>query len=333
MKQRPDEGELEPGTKEQAFPVKLMADLVYATPDGSPQRLDLYQPQGVERPLPVILWLYGGGSRFGDRKLGPDLSRYFAQRGFAMVSIDYRLSGEAIFPAQIHDVKTAIRWVRTYSDRYGLDGQHIGLWGSSAGGHLAVLAAMTGSDILEGDQVEYAGQSSEVQAVVDGYGPTDFLQQDAHRNPLGRPSDDPESIQLPPGKLSSDPDSLESLLLGAPIKTRPDLVRQANPLTYVKASTPPFLLLHGLSDTAVPAHQSVLLYEALAAAGNHVTLCLIKGLGHGFLNRNDFDKGPPRPVTVRRTRHGGPEQVKDGPPVTFDTIDAFFQEHLCVQTP
>ncbi len=152
----------------------------------------------------------------------------------------------------------------------------------------------------------------------------------AYRDPTGRPSDDPESIQMPAGKRSRDPDSFESLLLGASIETRPDLVRLANPITYVKPGAPPFLILHGLSDTAVPFQQSILLYEALAAAGNDVTLCLIKGLGHGFLNRNDFDKGPPRPVTVRSTRNGEPEQATtDGPPVTFDAIETFFRRHLC----
>ena len=333
MQQHFDESELALGTKEDIFPVKVIPDLVYATPNGRSQRLDLYLPQGIGRPLPVIVWLHGGGWRFGDRKLGPNLSRYFAERGFAMVSIDYRLSEEATFPAQIHDVKAAIRWVRAIADRYGLDREHIGLWGSSSGGHLAALAATTGSGILEGEHIEYAEQSSEVQAVVNGYGPTDFLQQDAHRDPLGRPSDDPESIQLPAGKRSSDADSLESLLLGAPIATRPDLVRLANPLTYVKAGVPPFLILHGLSDTAVPAHQSVLLYEALAAAGNNVTLYLIKGLGHGFLNRDDFDKGPLRPATVRSTCHDGAEQVTEGTQVTFDTIEAFFREYLCGEAP
>ncbi len=152
----------------------------------------------------------------------------------------------------------------------------------------------------------------------------------AYRDPTGRPSDDPESIQMPAGKRSRDPDSFESLLLGASIETRPDLVRLANPITYVKPGAPPFLILHGLSDTAVPFQQSILLYEALAAAGNDVTLCLIKGLGHGFLNRNDFDKGPPRPVTVRSTRNGEPEQATtDGPPVTFDAIETFFRRYLC----
>jgi acetyl esterase/lipase len=179
--------------------------------------------------------------------------------------------------------------------------------------------------MLEDNHSEYTEQSCAVQAVVDGYGPTDFLQQDAHREPLEMESDDPESIQLPAGKRSSDPDSFESLLIGAPIETRPDLVQQANPVTYIQAGAAPFLILHGLSDIAVPAHQSVLLYEALAAAGNEVTLCLIKGLGHGFLNRNDFDKGPPRAVIVRSTL---PEQATHGTSVSFDSIEAFFRQHL-----
>jgi acetyl esterase/lipase len=317
--------------KPDAVPVDKIADLVYSSPRGNPLLLDLYLPQGIERPLPVIIWLHGGGWRIGDHRLAPDLSRYFARSGFAMASIDYRLSGEATFPAQLHDVKAAIRWLRAVADQYGLNREHIGLWGSSAGGHLAALAALTGSGVLEDEPIAYPEQSSDVQAVVDGYGPTDFLQQDAHRDPCGAPSDDPESIQLPAGKRSADADSFESLLLGAPIETRPDLVRQANPITYVRPGAPPFLILHGLSDTAVPAHQSLLLYEALAASGNDVTLYLVRGLGHGFLNRNDFDKGPPRPVIVRSTRNGGPERVTDGPPLTFETIEAFFRTHLSQQ--
>lgn len=308
--------------------VKVIPDLVYTAPGGRPQLLDLYLPQGVNTALPVILWLHGGGWRIGDRHLAPDLARYFAERGFAMASIDYRLSGEAIFPAQIHDVKAAIRWLRAGADRYGFDGDHIGVWGSSAGGHLAALAGLTGDGELEDEHHEHMDQSSAVQAVVDGYGPTDFLQQDEQRDLEGKPSDDPESIQLPPGKRSADADSFEAQLLGAPILICPERVRAANPITYVKHGAPPFLILHGLSDTAVPAHQSVLLYEALAAQDNEVTLYLVQGLGHGFLNRNVFDKGEPRPVTVRSRKPGIAEQVTDGPPLTFAVIEAFFRQHL-----
>jgi len=158
------------------FPVKIIPNIAYATPNGSLQLLDLYLPQGIEGALPVIIWLHGGGWRVGDRKLAPDLSCYFAKLGFAMVSIDYRLSGEALFPAQIHDVKTAIRWVRETADQYGFDRERIGLWDSSAGGHLAALAGVTEGNVLEGENKEYENQSSHVQTVVVGYGPTDFLQ-------------------------------------------------------------------------------------------------------------------------------------------------------------
>jgi acetyl esterase/lipase len=328
MNEYPRQDEKAEITRLDTAQVEVIVDLVYASPHGRSLLLDLYVPQGISHPLPVIIWLHGGGWRIGNRKLAPDLTRYFAERGFAMASIDYRLSGEATFPAQVYDVKAAIRWLRAVADSYGLDREHIGLWGSSAGGHLAALVALTGNGVLDDERGAYPEQSCCVQAVVDGYGPTDFLQQDEHRDLLGAPSDDPESIQLPPGKRSADRDSFESLLLGAPIQTRPDLVRLANPITYVGPGAPPFLILHGLSDTAVPAHQSILLYEALAAAGNDVTLCLIKGLGHGFLNRNDFDRGAPRPVTVRSTRYGNPETVADGPPVNFAMIEAFFRSHL-----
>ena len=126
--------------------VELSADLVYSHAGGRPRLLDLYLPRGAARALPVIVWLHAGGWRSGDRKQAPDLSRHFAMQGFAMASIDYRLSREATFPAQLHDVKAAVRWLRTHAERLGLDGRRIGLWGSSAGGHLATFAALTPAD-------------------------------------------------------------------------------------------------------------------------------------------------------------------------------------------
>lgn len=311
-----------------AAPVELVPDLVYTRPGGSPQLLDLYLPRGFARPLPVIVWLHGGGWRLGDRRLGPDLRRFFAARGFAMAGVDYRLSGEAVFPAQLHDVRAAVRWLRAHAEQYGLDGRRIGLWGSSAGGHLAALAALTGDGPLAGETPEHLEQPGDVQAVVDGYGPVDFLQIDAHRQPAGPQGDDPELARMPALKPSADPESFESLLIGAPIEDRPDLVRAASPLTYARPGAPPFLILHGLADAAVPAHQSELLYAALAAHGNDVTLCLVEGEGHSFLNRDDFGQAP-RAVTVRRSAGGRPEVVTDGPPLTFATIEAFFRRHLC----
>jgi acetyl esterase/lipase len=311
------------------FPVRRINDVVYACPDGNPLLADLYLPQNVLGLLPVIVWIHGGGWRLGDRRLTPDLSRFFAERRYAMVSIDYRLSDTAIFPAAVHDVKTAIRWLHSAADTYSLDPEKIGLWGASAGGHLAALAALSALGMFEEGATFYSEfPSTGVRAVVNGYGPTDFLQLDSHRDPEGKPSDDPESIQLPPGKLASDADSYESRFLGSPIQTCPEIVRQANPITHVHPDAPPFLILHGMSDTAVPYHQSALLYEALAAQNNEVTLLLVEGLGHGFLNRNHFDQGAARPVQMRRKNKNQLESAGEGPPVTFSLIESFFDRHL-----
>lgn len=267
--------------------VKIVRDIVYVNRAERPLCADVYVPEGERVIRPAIIWLHGGGWRFGSRRQTPDLARYFTVRGYVMVSIDYRLSKEALFPAAVEDVKTAIRWLKAAASDYGVDRNRIGLWGSSAGGHLGALAAATGAGLFEDDY--YPGHSSSVAAVADIYGPSDFLQMDAHRDPTGKPSDDVESIQLPKGSKTADASSMESMFLGAPIESRPDRVRAANPVTYVKAGLPPFLLLHGLADTAVPPHQSELLYDALVSVGNDVTLGLIHGLGHGFLNRPTLD--------------------------------------------
>jgi acetyl esterase/lipase len=237
-----------------------------------------------------------------------------------MASIDYRLSDEAKFPAAVEDVKTAARWLRAEAARYGLDANRIGLWGSSSGGHLAALAALSGRGVFEAPTSEHAAFSSDVQAVVDGYGPTDFLQMDGQRRLGGVQSDDPESVQLPKDLRSADADSFESRFLGRAIETCPELVREANPITYARPGAPPFLILHGLSDAAVPAQQSELLYDALAARQNDVTLCLISGLGHGFLNRNHLDDGPARQTEVRGRRRGEAGQG------IFAHIEEFFRE-------
>jgi acetyl esterase/lipase len=305
--------------------VSIFTDQIYSRVEGVDRLADVFSPTAGGR-APVILFLHGGGWRFGDRRLGPDLKRYFASAGFAMVSIDYRLSGEAIFPAAVEDVKTAIRWIRKEAATYRFNADHIGLWGSSAGGHLASMAALTSDDQYAG--AEWGDFPSQVNAVVNGYGPTDFAQQDAHRDPDGKPSDDPESIQLPPGKRSSDPDSLESLFIGAPIEAATHRVQRANPIRYVKPGSPPFLIMHGLSDTAVPYNQSELLYRALAESGGEATLALIEKLGHGFFNRNNLDDAGPRQMRVWRCEGGrstGPSgELHD----VFGFVRDFFSSHL-----
>ncbi|MEH7117778.1 alpha/beta hydrolase [Neobacillus vireti] len=310
------------------YSVEIITDLVYADINGRQLMADLYLPKDKNEPVPVIIWLHGGGWRFGDRKLGPDFTRFFASKGFAMVSIDYHLSDESIFPAPLYDVKTAVRWVKTIAGEYGIDANKVGLWGSSAGGHLAALAVTTENNQFIGESPLYPNMTSEVQAVVIGYGPIDFLQIDEQRELDGIREQDPESVQIPKDKKTSDPDSFESLFLGAPILECPERVREANPMTYAKSGLPPTLIMHGLSDIAVPARQSELFYQSLAAKGNEVSLYLIKGLGHGFLNRTNLDEGAPRLANYYSSKNGKEEIAEERTLLIFDTIEEFFREKL-----
>ena len=307
--------------------VERIPDLVFAHPGGHPLHADLYVPGDRATALPVIVWLHGGGWRFGDRRTGPNLSRFSAECGFAMVSVEYRLSRQAQFPSQVEDVKTAIRWIRSVAGTYGFDATRIGLWGASAGGHLAAMAALSDRGQFESDRSEHAGFSSAVQAVVAAYAPIDFLRLDEHRDAVGADTD-PESFRLPPGSRAADPTSYESRLLGAPLPACPDRTRDANPVRYVTSHAPPFLILHGATDAAIPPQQSELLYDALASAGNDATFCAVAGLGHGFLDRPHLDDEGPRDVTVKRVAGGGLEQRTRGRALIFPMIERFFQEKL-----
>jgi acetyl esterase/lipase len=302
---------------------------MYARPGGVPLHADVYLPEGTGAPFPAIIWIHGGGWRSGNRELAPDLRRFFAERGFAMVAIDYRLSRAAVFPAQIEDLRTAIRWLRSVASAYGIDSSRIGLWGASAGGHLAALAALAPLDCFRPPDALYPEHNNAIQAVVVGYAPIDFLQLDAHRPPPGTRSEDPESLLLPgPDVRSADADSYESLLLGAAIAMCPDRVRAANPIAYAGGPSVPFLILHGLADTTVAPHQSELLYDALKARHSDVALALIDGLGHGFLNRTHLDTAGPWGMDVRETSGDGKESRSRYCQPVFPFIEAFFRATL-----
>ncbi len=303
--------------------VQKVESIVYSSREGRSLLADIYLPEEEQRPLPVIIWLHPGGWKLGNRQLGPDLARFFAEAGFAMVAVDYSLSGVAKFPTAVEDVKTAVRWVRSVAAERGFDPDRIGVWGASAGGHLAALAALSGEGAFEG--TEYPGYASGVKAVAAGYPVVDMLQLDAHRDAMPPLDVDPSAFMLP---AAADAESFESQFLGAPIQTVPELARAANPAEYVREGAPPFLLLHGTGDGAVPHMQSKLLFDALAAAGNNATLHLIDGLGHGFLNKNDWDQGMARDAKLYEARPGEPVRVVQGPPVTFGTIELFFKRHL-----
>jgi acetyl esterase/lipase len=186
--------------------------------------------------------------------------------GYAVASINYRLSQHARFPAQVEDCKAAVRWLRVHAREYRLDPRRVAAWGASAGGHLAAMLGTTG-DTTEFDVGAHLDQPSRVQAVVDYFGPTDFLQMDAHR---------------PPGGMIHDPaDSPESELIGGPIQEHKDKAARANPITYVTRADPPFLICHGDLDPLVPHHQSELLAAALQKAGVPATFYTVRGAGHG----------------------------------------------------
>ncbi len=243
-------------------------DLAYVTGGGPSQTLDLYAPrQGKE--VPLIVWVHGGAYLFGSKEGFPvePVPLHLLLEGYALASINYRLSPEARFPAQLEDCKAAIRYLRAHAAEFGLDAARLGVWGASAGGNLAALLGTTGEN-REFDVGDNLDQASRVQAVCDFFGPTDFLQMDTHR--------------LPDGQIHDAPDSPESRLVGGPIQEHPDKVRWANPITHVTKDAPPFLIVHGTLDRLVPFHQSQLLAVALEAASTPVKFHPVEGGGHGM---------------------------------------------------
>lgn len=238
-------------------------DLAYVTNGHERQKLDLYLPYSGEC-LPLIIWVHGGAFRAGNKANYAPLE-YLAD-GYAVASINYRLSQHKIFPAQIQDVKAAVRWLRANAETYRLDPDHFGAWGASAGGHLVAMLGTAG-DEAEFDVGENLNVSSQVQAVVDYFGPTDFLQMDAQL--------------LSDGMIHDTPDSPESQLIGGAIQENKDLVARANPITYVSENEPPFLIIHGDRDPLVPHQQSVLLKNALEKVGASVSFYTVAGEGHG----------------------------------------------------
>lgn len=249
--------------------VEFLSDLEYAKPDGKPQYLDLAFPKDTEKKLPLIVAIHGGGWSGGDKR-GPMMMLLpLVRDGYAVASINYRLSQVAQFPAQIQDCKAAIRWLRAHADEYHIDADHIGVWGDSAGGHLVALMGTTAENKdFEGDEGN-AGLSSRVQAVCDFYGPADFLT---------------INQQAPPDTAihHNAPDSPEAKLIGSAIPDNKQKAEQASPVHYVTSAAAPFLIMHGDIDKLVPLAQSIELRDALQKAGVEASLYIIGGQGHGF---------------------------------------------------
>lgn len=257
-------------------------DLAYTSVTTSDQQyLDVYVPKS-EMAMPCVVWIHGGAWMYGSKTGLPRQVGFLLNHGYVVASIGYRLSGEAIFPAQIYDCKTAIRFLKAHAEKYHIDTARIAVAGSSAGGHLAALVG-TSADVseLEDKEMGSSGFNSRVQAVVDFYGPTDFSIMDEL----------PASCKNPMKHLV--PDSPESLLLGCNIVDCPEKVKEANPMTYITLDDPPFLIFHGKADCTVTSECSVLLAQQLKQTGIEANLNLIPGAGHGgkeFLSDEVKDK-------------------------------------------
>jgi acetyl esterase/lipase len=254
------------GDKSESYSAVYLPDIEYARYGDRTLKLNLLQPKNAKGPHPLLVYIQGSG--WLPQSLYQNIPQLadFAHRGYLVASVEYRHSLEARFPAQIQDVKAAIRFLRANAEKYSLDPERVAVWGDSSGGH---LAAMTGvSDgIMEFNTLNYAAESSGVKAVVDFYGPTDLLQMNQF-----------------PSKIDHDAaNSPESLLVGGPLQENKARATQANPISYISREKPlpPFLIMHGDQDELVPFNQSVLLYQALKEARQDVTFYKVKGAGHG----------------------------------------------------
>ncbi|MDT8397953.1 MAG: alpha/beta hydrolase [Pseudomonadales bacterium] len=231
-----------------------ITDIEYASVGERRLLLDLYLPE-TESAAPLVIWIHGGAWRAGSKNKPPVLA--IVAEGFALASLDFRNSPEAAFPAQMHDIKAAIRFLRAHAGQYAYRPDQIVLWGYSSGGHLAALAGLTGDEAaLEGELGNHAGISSAVQAIIDYSGPTNF-----------------ESIlhQSTPHGLSVRVSALELLLGKAP--TDPaikELLHMASPVHQVDMNAPPLLILHGIQDNQVPINQSLELASAYRTQGRPV---------------------------------------------------------------
>jgi acetyl esterase/lipase len=249
--------------------VELRLDQPYAGHTNPKQAVDVYLPKQrkTEKPLPVIALIHGGGWVNGDRLGYAAQAIQFARTGdYAAVTVGYRLTGEASWPAQIHDCKAAIRWIRANARALNVDPERIAVWGSSAGGHLSSLLGTSGDvAALEGELGPHTGVSSRVQCVVNLCGPADFTQAlmfDKDGQPIWN-------------------DDAVSGLLGGAAPDRNAEARAASPVTHVSKDDPPFLTFHGTADQRVAFRHAETLHAALQKAGVPSQLVPITGGGHG----------------------------------------------------
>lgn len=245
-----------------AEPARDMTDIVYAHVDGHELALDLHLPAGVRHP-PLVVYAHGGAWRAGNKSEYP---KFLVARGYAVASVDFRSSTEARFPADVQDIKAAIRFLRAQASDYGYRTDRIAMAGASSGAHLAALVGTTnGLAELEGNEGDHPQQSSAVQAVVSWYGASNLMTILDQSTPFGH------SVREPALKL----------LLGALPGEVPELAKLASPITHVDVKDPPAILLHGDQDPQMPVNQTLELEAAYRRAGVKVELVVVDGAKHG----------------------------------------------------
>jgi acetyl esterase/lipase len=252
--------------------VDVTRDIPYADNDNPRQRLDLYLPKSrsSEERLPVLVFIHGGGWRAGDKAAGAgNLMRFMGSGKYAGVSVGYRLTNEAQWPAQLHDCKAAIRWLRGNAEKHGLNADRIVVWGTSAGGHLVSMLGTSGDvEKLEGDLGSFDEESSAVTAVVNFFGPENFVTMVNQPSTINR-----ETADYP-----------EALLLGGRVQDRPEVAQEASPVTHISAGDAAFLTAHGTEDPLVPFAQATELHQKLQQAKVPSILVTMDGGGHGFMS-------------------------------------------------
>jgi len=255
--------------------VKVIRDIEYGTVGAIPLLLDIYVPETpIATPMPAVIWIHGGGWFGGDKSkdsiLGLDRTNrieLLAEHGFFGVSINYRLSDVALFPAAVEDCKCAVRWLRTNAEKYNVDPNRIGIWGSSAGGHLAMMVGLVDEMVGFEGNGGWAEFSSRVQAVCSYYGASDLII--LYR---GRQAD-----------FGPVPDRAGFVrFLGGHLEECWETYEVASPIQYVTSDAPPLLLVHGELDRISPPLQSQLMYEAYQELGLEATLVEVKDAGHTF---------------------------------------------------
>jgi len=289
-----------------------------------PRRLDLYLPAPDSRAHPLVIftrgsaWLANNG-----REEAQVLAAALNPLGYAVAGVAVRTSGQARFPAQVFDIKAAIRWSRANAAAYSIDPARIAVMGDSSGGWVAAMAALTGGYAPMEGRVGNLKQSSRVQAAVAFYPPVDFSTMDAWALEPCRA--DVKSM-FARRFCRASADSPESRLIGCPVTACPDKVQLANPIRYIRSDAPPMLIVHGDADTVVPRAQGEMLFNALARACRTATFVSLPIAGHGNWAAMLTDPKIGYGATIRSTAPecgvAGPMPVTMGWPVLVEFLNA-----------